>query len=348
MSNRSPAVVPWLLGAVCVLLPGLAAVGAPPPDDQTLAAVVHCINNPGDEAAYQKIAACNIQPDDPMRARALVASLGRFGPRAVPFLLTQIANGPKVGPVAQQSLADIGQPSVVPVTEAIRKETDPVRVEALVGVVELLARRDLAWVLPPLKDADPRVRERVTSGIGRYVISYRGRLSTAQLSPLAEELRRLLRDPDAGVRRQTIRAFRGLDAANASQSAAQFAALLDDPDPDTQWQSAEALAATDAVSTVERTLAKGGTSGRRYAAYALACMGTKARPAVVGLIAALKDREALVRRNAADALGRIGALLRGNELQVRCGLQKGLIAFSPRHPAPSGSGRASGRSRNGR
>ena len=82
---------------------------------------------------------------------------------------------------------------------------------------------------------------------------------------------------------------------------------LKDTDPDARVNAAIALAAIGAPAVDALTAALGDPNrdGRAAAAYSLGVMGGEATPAVPTLVKSLKDAEADVRRQAAQALSRI-------------------------------------------
>jgi HEAT repeat protein len=82
---------------------------------------------------------------------------------------------------------------------------------------------------------------------------------------------------------------------------------LKDTDPDARVNAAIALAAIGAPAVDALTAALGDPNrdGRAAAAYSLGVMGADATPAVPTLVKSLKDAEADVRRQAAQALSRI-------------------------------------------
>jgi hypothetical protein len=92
-------------------------------------------------------------------------------------------------------------------------------------------------------------------------------------------------------------------------------ALIDalrDPDSDVRLNAAVALAAVgpDAVESLTAALNDRNPDARAGAAYALGLIGAPAAPATAELIKKLKDDETEVRRQTAQALGRIVAASR--------------------------------------
>lgn len=88
------------------------------------------------------------------------------------------------------------------------------------------------------------------------------------------------------------------------------AALIDtlrDPDVEVRTYGAIALAAVgaEAVDPLVTTLADKNPSARAAAAYSLGVMGAPATPGIAALVKTLKDESTDVRRQAAQALGRI-------------------------------------------
>ncbi|MFO0808410.1 MAG: HEAT repeat domain-containing protein [Gemmataceae bacterium] len=88
------------------------------------------------------------------------------------------------------------------------------------------------------------------------------------------------------------------------------AALIDtlrDADVEVRTYAATALAAvgTDAVEPLVATLSDKNPAARAAAAYALGQMGAPAAPGTAALVKALKDEVADVRRQSAQAIGRI-------------------------------------------
>ncbi len=102
----------------------------------------------------------------------------------------------------------------------------------------------------------------------------------------------------------------GYDLPTAQQFKELVPGLIDalkDPDASVRQHSAMALAALgrDAIKSLAEAIRDPNVEKRAAAAYAFGQMGYQAREAIPVLLTALKDEQAVVRRNAAQAISRV-------------------------------------------
>jgi HEAT repeat protein len=161
-------------------------------------------------------------------------------------------------------------------------------------------------------DSDAQVRRDAAAAVGE-IGRVRGpndeQLPNPAIVPLLQMFRK---EKDATIRKVAIDALVNAVSARDKGVAGELTRLLQDKDPDIVRGAALALGniggeeANQAISALRDALKKGDVVARVQSSAALANIGDGAATIVDDLIAALDDKEPLVRRNVALALRNIG------------------------------------------
>jgi HEAT repeat protein len=246
-------------------------------DDQTAAMLIHALSQMGNDAAPAIPALVEIVRDGGssygIRARAAQALMpfGREAKDAVPALLDMLKGGP-------QNRHDRGAAAM-----ALARIATPT--EALPALLE-------AFVEPQTREHD-RNEDAITKAIIQF--------GADAVGPVAE----LLQDkrPEVRVRAISVLVRFGQQARDIVP---QLMAVMEDKDVDVALNAAEAVWKIDRRPEVLPHFMRGLKAKTPYnrvrAARNLMTMGAQAKPAVPDLIAACKDRDSSVRREAYQAL----------------------------------------------
>jgi HEAT repeat protein len=293
---------------------GLAAMG--PAAKAAVPSLIAVLKDRNRSAVVRALAAAALSRIDPLAAQVITAlvdglqeaerlngfgfanmcenALSRIGPAAVPALAAALADPQyKARRRAVASLALLGRAGneVLPALSKALDDDDPqARTEAGGGLGQM-GPRALATLLSSAKSEKPRVRAAAIHGLGL-------------LSPRPPEVRNALmaalRDEDSDVRAAAQRAV-GHVADNKSALALVPMVVRGNARPAAIGALGEiGPVAKDAIPALAAVLRGGNDADRKASASALARIG---EPALSALIAALHDKDADVRRLAAEALG---------------------------------------------
>ncbi|MBI3465491.1 MAG: HEAT repeat domain-containing protein [Planctomycetes bacterium] len=216
----------------------------------------------------------NPEPRHRMAAAQGLLALKPGSEVVVPAMIEALqSNQPELAGLAVAALAETGAPAVPRLAEALKDPACCLPAAAALGRIGPAAKPAVAALLPLLKDENPAVRREVLLALGA-------------IGPPAESV---------------------LDSA---------VSLLDDPDPKVRTAAAYVLgklgpAAKSAAPALRKGLASGDPGLNRIAAWALVKIEPEnqenVRAAIPVLTEALAHEQAMVRREAADALRALGA-----------------------------------------
>jgi len=293
-----------------------------------------------------------------LRARALVV-LERIGGRPI-----NLRNRPEmqaVVPAMAQRLADPAAAVAVAAADALRamgpdaahaldaliaalnRPEPEVRLAAVQAIGSMKAKAAAVGadeaLIPLLNDPEARVRLGAIVALGEIARPSGNAVQAlaARLADRAESLSLRLAAMDAASRMAK-------GELTAAPSMGALAGALADPEDAVALHAAKLLAqiGAPALGQAQAALKDPEPRRRRFAAFALARMGAPAQPALPLLAALLRDREELVRRNAAEAVGRLGdagaaealkPLLRDDSLRVRLAAAEALRRLAPQDAA---------------
>lgn len=182
--------------------------------------------------------------------------------------------------------------------EALASPDEKVRVQAIdaLGRMGPGAKEAVKALTAQLNDKAPSVRAHAAFAL-------------QSIGPAAaeatESLIKAVSDPDAHVRRMAINALSHVQA-DPKLAMAALGQALHDPDPAVRVTALNALTSAGEAAVPTLTAALDDQETRYWATLALGELGSQAKPAVQGLIGALKDDRPEVRREVLMALGHIG------------------------------------------
>ena len=300
---------------LCLLAAALSAPAAPtkePPPGEVLDQMVAFIRDRSKKDVYATFAKHVLQPEGTEDAnrmqRATIRSLRQFGGKAVPYLI-EFMTLPNhwTGPVAQQTLAQIGKPACAPVLAVLKEGPGP-RVNAALGALLHMGHHVVTELLALTADPNPHAREHATLALQRMMRPYRRSLKPAQLAAVKHALTLQLDDAVPAVRRAAVDALPAL-GGTLEAAVPKLIAMLATKEDAVAWAAAKAIGSMDeaAVPALTAALTADSDGTRRYAAFAIARIGKGDALAVATLVKCLNDKSAAVRRNVADALGRLNA-----------------------------------------
>jgi HEAT repeat protein len=240
----------------------------------------------------------------PANQLAIVNTVSRLGPAAVPPVLQAAADAHVTVPQAVQIIGQMGPRAETVLLPALasERETDRAVAAGALGHVRRLADTT-EKLIPLLNDLSGKVRTAAAEGL-------------AELGPMARaarpNLQSILQDSDASVRGASLTALVALGSP-ADEITPALLVGLRDTQADVRRQAATALGNLDkispeAIGALADALTDVDALVRRQVAGALGTSESAAQAAAVALSSALQDADTDVALASAQALGKIESL----------------------------------------
>jgi HEAT repeat protein len=244
-----------------------------------------------------------LRDPDHFKQIALIQTLGKIGPPALPALLDCL-DREELEYAVMVALRDVGYPAVPPLRQGLASEDVVLRRRSIHGLALLgyFAQSALPMVKQALGDRDALVRVRAATAL---------RAIDGSIDPGLQVLLEALKDKDAEIRRLAAAAIVTTDP----RAAAPVRAALKDDSARVRVQAAHALWRLDRqdaafLPVLTEALKDRDDQARADAAKALGEIGTGAKGAIPALLDAVKDtdspRHLLGIRESLWALGRMG------------------------------------------
>ncbi|MBV8878645.1 MAG: alpha-L-fucosidase [Planctomycetaceae bacterium] len=242
------------------------------------------------------------EPDPEVRWRSEFA-LGRVGPRGIRALASALKHeNPRIRAGAAFVLGPHGRKAAEAIPALIDALSDK---EELVRVWSAHALGDIDAAEPRVLPALIRSLRDTSPDVRRVILAVLIRLGP-RAAGASTALIDLLQDADAGIRARTCLTFRQIGPEGKAGSSALIV-RLGDPDADVRDQAIAALGklGPDAVPAVARALKDRDAVVRRGAAEVLGAFGSDAGSASTDLGDAAKDKDPGVQKAAAEALKKL-------------------------------------------
>ncbi len=196
-------------------------------------------------------------------------------------------------------LTQAAPPTVQELTQSLKSADEQVKTQTLdrIGALGAKGAEAVSAVAELLKDSSPAVRAHAVQALGA--------LGPAA-KPVVPALVELLKDSDVTVRRQAVRAI-GRIRPGPKVTVPLFVKLMEDADAGVRMRVLHAVSEAGAQAVPGLTAALNNEKAAYWVCLVLREIGPAAQGAVPALIEKLKDPRPEIRREAALALGAIGA-----------------------------------------